>query len=445
MKSLHFHSRTGSAFSAAASAILFSSLFSACVVDDTEDHEHDHDEDTLSVPATYAFLGADGLSSVDYGGQTVRNLLIADIQSAARAAAQASYAGTGLTENDILKYFTHVDADSLDIRTSLSGAPVTERLHTKYAQISAAKSLHDKISSATVIGYGKNATDLIKDWVAQVVSNSQDSAKRKTAEAYLDSNGVDLSQLISKVAAGAVAFHQGTAVYLKDLATKNNIDLVSGKNYTQMEHNWDEAFGYFGAARDYGTNYTDDELNSASTSYKDANGDGKIDFRSEYNFSMMGRYTARRDRGLSQDWSGDAFKAFVKGRALISAKQSADSIAVQRAIIAEVWEKTYASNVVAYIKVTKSALADTSAFTLARKASLGAAWGELKAFAINLQFNYYKKITDAQLAELHGYIGTHPVRGEGQADYVENLDKALALVKSVYGFSDAQIAADSWR
>lgn len=444
MKTPHLHRRSWPRVTAGFSAVLLSSMLSACLVDDTEDPK-EPEEETLVVPATYAFLGADGLSSVDYGGQTVRNLLIADIQSAARAAGQASYSGNGLTENDILKYFTHVDADSLDIRTSLSGAPVTDRLQTKYVQISAAKSLHDKISSATVIGYGKNATDLIKDWTAQIVANSQDSAKRKTAEAYLDSNGVDLSQLISKVSAGAVALYQGTGVYLKDVTTKNNTDLVSGKNYTQMEHVWDEAFGYFGAARDYGTNYTDDEMNSAATSYKDSNGDGKIDFRSEYNFSMMGRYTARRDRGLSQDWSGDAFKAFVKGRALISAKASADSIAAQRAIAAEVWEKTYASNVIAYIKVTKSALADTSAFTLARKASLGAAWGELKAFAVNLQFNHYKKITDAQLAELHELIGTHPVRGEGQAEYVEALDEALALVKSVYGFTDAQIAADSWR
>lgn len=421
-------------------------LLAGCFDSPSETGNDPDPVDSLTVPATYAFLGADGLSSVDYGGQTVRNLLIADIQTAARAAGQAAYAGTGLTDADILKYFTHVDGDSLEIGTVLTGGPVTERLHTKYTQISTGKSMHDKISGTTVIGYGKPAADLFKEWTALIVANSKDSTKRKTAEAYLDSNGVDISQLISKVAGGALAYWQGTGVYLQNVTGKNNADLVSGKNYTEMEHNWDEAFGYFGCARDYNTNYTDDELNVAGTSFKDANGDGKIDFRSEYNFSMMGRYAARRDRGLAgQDWSGDAFKAFVKGRALISAKKSVDSIAAQRAIIAAVWENTYASNVIAYVKTVKIALADTSAFTLARKASLGAAWGELKAFAINLQFNPYKKASDAQLAQLQEYIGNRPVRGDGQADYVAKLDQALALVKSIYGFSDAQVAADSWR
>jgi hypothetical protein len=421
-------------------------MLSACLHSPTQPDGEKNPVDSLAVPATYSFLGADGQSNVDYGGQTVRNLLISDIQSAARAAGQASYSGTGLEDADILRYFTHVDGDSLEIRTTLSGGTVNERLHTRYSRISTGKSLHDKISTANVIGYGKNATELIKEWTALIVANSKDSTKRQTAEAYLDSNGVDISQLISKVAGGAVAYHQGTAVYLQGAPSKNNADLVSGKNYTEMEHVWDEAFGYFGASRDYNTNYTDDELIVAATTFKDANGDGKIDFRSEYNFSMMGRYVARRDRGLSgQDWSGDAFKAFVKGRALISAKKSVDSIAAQRAIIAEIWDKTYASNVVTYIRAVKAALADTSAFTPARKAGLGAAWGELKAFAINLQFSPYKKATDAQIAQLHDLIGDRPVRGEGQAAYVARLDEALALVKSIYGFSDAQMNADSWK
>ncbi|MCD6025381.1 MAG: hypothetical protein K0Q91_2297 [Fibrobacteria bacterium] len=395
----------------------------------------------VTPPSSYVFLGADGQSSVDYSGQTARLLLIHDIQSAARVPADTGYALTSFAASEILKYYTHLDADSLNIRTSVAGGKT--RYHAKYAQIASGKSLHDKVSSATVIGYGLNTQALVTLWAGQISTNALDATKRKKAAVYLDSNGVDLSQMISKVLAGAVAYHQATAVYLQEVTSKDNAALVSGKNYTVMEHNWDEAFGYFGAAVNY-SDYSDDTLNIAAASYRDNNNDGKIDFRSEYNFSMMGRYTARRDRGLApQDWSGDAFKAFLKGRALISAKASAAEIAAQRAIIVDVWDKTYASNVISYIKGTKDILAvDTG---LVAPSGLAGNWSELKAFAVCLQFNPYKKISDADLAKLHAYIGTYPVRGSGKAAYVAKLDSAFTLVKSVYGFSDAQVNATTWR
>ena len=48
-----------------------------------------------------------------------------------------------------------------------------------------------------------------------------------------------------------------------------------------MEHHWDESFGYFGAARDYNTGYSDD--NARKTTQNDSNGDGSIDFKTEFN------------------------------------------------------------------------------------------------------------------------------------------------------------------
>jgi hypothetical protein len=398
-------------------------------------------ETQVTPPTTYVFLGANGQSSVDYSGQTVRNLLITDIQSASRVPADTGFALPSFAATEILKYFTHIDSDSLNIRSNVAGGKT--RLHTKYVQIAANKSLHDKASTAVVIGYGVPASTLVAQWAALISTNASDIAKRKKPAVYLDSNGVDLSQMISKVLAGAVAYHQGTAVYLQNVTTKRNDTVVAGKNYTEMEHNWDEAFGYFGAAINY-SSYSDYTLDTAALSYRDDNNDGKIDFRSEYNFSMMGRYTARRDRGLTgQDWSGDAFKAFLKGRALISAKGTKAEIEAQRAIIVDVWDKTFASNVISYIKGTKEILtADTG---VTAPSNLAGNWSELKAFAVCLQFNPYKKISDADLLKLHGFIGTYPVRGSGKAAYIAKLDSAKTLVKSVYGFSDAQVDAPSWR
>lgn len=405
----------------------------------------DANDTTIVAPPYYVFIGPDTLSSVDNGAATVRNLLIQDLQSAARVAAGGGFAGTSLAATEITKYYNHVDADSLNIRTTMVAGKTP--LHTKYAQIAANASLADKASSAVVIGYGVSADSLLRMWVGQVVANALDSAKRKTALAYFDANGVDLSQMISKIQAGAVSFHQGTTI-LKNIDTYDNTVLVSGKNYTAREHAWDEAFGYFGAARNY-TAYTDDSLNAGANSYRDDfPADGKVDWRAENNFNMMARYTARRDRTLAQNWNGDIFAAFIKGRALISAKRNASTLASSRATIARIWEEAFAANTISYIKnvsIILDTISDTP--TVNARGTLAGNFSEMKAFAVCLQFNALdRKITDTQLAQLQGYLGTYPDRSvSGKAAYRLKLDSAKALVKSVYGFSDAQVNADAWK
>ena len=78
--------------------------------------------------------------------------------------------------------------------------------------------------------------------------------------AYTTDDGVDMSQMINKVLIGAVPYYQATGVYLNSLLERDNSEARDGTDpYTAMEHAWDEAFGYFGAARDY-FRYTDDQL-----------------------------------------------------------------------------------------------------------------------------------------------------------------------------------------
>jgi hypothetical protein len=429
-----------SKFLPALAALPAAMLLAACFESPNDSKNNNGGDTTLVISASYEFKGPDTLSSVDYGGQTVRLLLLHDIQSAARVPSTST--GTAITAAEILKYYKHVDADSLAIRATLADTSKT-RLFTKYAQIAANKSLHDKVSPDTVIGYGLTADSLVKLWAATIAANSQTS-KLKTTAVYHDTNGVDLSQLISKVLVGAVAYHQATGVYLQQIATKNNVAVSTGKNYTEMEHNWDEAFGYFGAARNYGA-YTAEALNTGGANlYRDENTDGKIDFRSEYNFAMMGRYLGRRDRIAGQTWSADAFLAFRKGRALISAKRSATEIAAERAKVAKVWENLFAANTITYIKNTRAILDTIKGTNL--NTSLSGNWSELKAFAICLQFSPYRSATTEQLAKLQQLIGKYPPRDSvGKVVYRAKLDTALTLVKTIHGFTDAQVNSDTWR
>lgn len=427
----------------AGTALSAALLLAGCLESPTSGN-NGNGEDSVAVPATYAFIDSNGASTVDYSGQTVRLLLITGIQSAARTSSTGGSAATPVTAAGILKYYQHVDADSLDILLTLT----KDKLHTKYARIASGKSLHNKISTDTVIGYGVTADSLVRRWAAQIAANAQNSAWLGTAAVHVDTNDVDLSQMISKTLAGAVAFYQATGVYLAGVAGKTNNAPVSGEKFTEMEHSWDEAFGYFGAARNYDT-YSDDTLNVSGANYRDDNSDGKIDLRSEYNFSMMGTYTARRDRGLApQDWSGDLFRAFRKGRALISAKRSVSALVAERKTIGDVWEKTFAANTISYIRNVKDILDTLPASpALASRSRLAGNWSEMKTFAICLQYRPASEriATNADLAKLQNLLGTRPVRGDGKAAYVAKLDSALALVKSVYGFSNQQVESAAWR
>ena len=102
----------------------------------------------------------------------------------------------------------------------------------------------------------------MREWFEIIAANSQDAAKLGTPAVYTDDNGVDLTQMINKVLIGAVPYYQATRVYLGGLLEDENGSPVEGKSYTEMEHHWDEAFGYFGAARDY-SRYSDDQTSPA--------------------------------------------------------------------------------------------------------------------------------------------------------------------------------------
>lgn len=76
----------------------------------------------------------------------------------------------------------------------------------------------------------------------------------------LTANGLELAQLIEKGLASACMYHQAVTIYLGYV--KMNVDnkaVLAGKG-TLMQHNWDQAFGYLGAPKDFPSNTTDLKL-----------------------------------------------------------------------------------------------------------------------------------------------------------------------------------------
>ena len=77
-------------------------------------------------------------------------------------------------------------------------------------------------------------------------------------KAFVDADGIDWQQMAQKFLLGAVAFSQGTNDYLYKIAgvpgddgqiddstAKPKATSDEGAPYSEMEHYWDEVFGYF--------------------------------------------------------------------------------------------------------------------------------------------------------------------------------------------------------
>ena len=166
---------------------------------------------SIDVPSAYVFDSrfSPGESSVSYSGQVVRNLLLQDLKiftgNLGKDGAQSASA------QDMLNFYAHDDAYGLETLTNPKGLSALE---SRYSSISTGKNLNGKISGDIVIGYGKTADALVREWIDIIADNSQDASKLGTPAVYTTDDGVDLSQMINKVLIGAVPYYQATGKYL---------------------------------------------------------------------------------------------------------------------------------------------------------------------------------------------------------------------------------------
>ncbi len=436
----------------------------------------------ITVPETYTFTSKliEGEDSVSYSGQTARHVLIADLKSYIGSLTDAIDAGefTPTDDGEVvarLRFYFEFDSES-DGGENLRLSTDPASSQGTYEAISAGKNLVDKFAgnasktdhkdwTKEFWGWSeyRSTAEVLNQWFEELedlaIAHANGDIRTYGDEqlpVHVTSDGRDLQQLIQKFLLGAIAFSQAADDYLdSDVDGKgllqSNVDADEGKPYSKLEHGWDEAFGYFGAARDYAA-YTDDEIAGKGgrddwQGYHDTDGDGKIDLESEYNFGASVN-AAKRDRASAEsaktDYTTEVFEAFLKGRALLAATNgelSAEQLAAlegHRDTIVLGWEKAYAATCVHYINDTLQDLntIGTDDFSLA---TLAKHWSELKGFALSFQFNPRSPMTDEQFMELHGRIGTGPVF-EGDVDaFKADLLAARALLGSVYEFDAANL------
>lgn len=229
----------------AAMPLLFVSITS-CSNDDTPAVETFN----YTVPATYTFE-RNAATSVDYSGQTSRLLMLDEM---------GNYFKTSATNGTV--------AD--DVVLSEMYANTNNRFVGAGLNISG-KQLKDKTAASKdyfslYLGGGSTAEQTgVRELFETQFDNADLASQGTTAAAgvagvYLDgtskrllaANGLEPQQVLLKGMMGACFMDQIVNNYLSlnklDGGT-NKVDntnkvLVAGKSYTEMEHNWDEAYGY---------------------------------------------------------------------------------------------------------------------------------------------------------------------------------------------------------
>ena len=215
----------------------------------------------------------------------------------------------------------------------------------------------------------------------------------------ISASGIHYRQLIQKFLSVSVNFSQGTNDYLQADFAEMLGEEKPGKGYSAGAHDFDEAFGYYGAARDM-NDYTDDEAAGKGgraeygNGYYDSNGDGLIDIRAEFVFGHA-QNCAKRDRkknaeGVAYtDYSKAAMDAFLVGRRILenaeeAGELTADADAALQAqidVAALTWEQCIAATVVHYINDVSDDMGDFvdgNFADLKNFTDLAKHWGEMK-------------------------------------------------------------------
>jgi hypothetical protein len=429
-----------------------------------------------------------GESAVSYSGQVARQLLIndlfkligAELSDATTFDTNSTFINREAVINALNSYFDVADYDVASQRTLLT--TTTPSGQTMLSEISSSsKDLVGKIAGNDATGQHKDWNSEFAGWGAKgsttpeglvrtffgmLADNAQtqldgtvrqDPFGNDITNISLTSDGRDLKQLIQKFLSMSVSFSQGVDDYLD-----NDIDgkgLLSDhtdteKAYTSLEHQFDEGFGYFGAARNY-LDYSDEEVATKGGRddwqlYHDTNGDGAIDFNSEYNFGHSTN-ASKRDRGatVANDFSKQAMDAFLQGRKLLNDTAGVALTDGQKTELygyrdtaVLTWEKAIAATVVHYINDVDADLGSigTDDFSYADTAKH---WSEMKGFALGLQFNKATPLSDTDFITVHTMIGDMPVlTGEVEVSaYRADLLIARDLLQAAYAF-DAENAAN---
>jgi hypothetical protein len=363
-------------------------------------------------PATYSFERS-GASSVSFGGQTTRIEMGGEFVSALKSTSEtvaslnAKFAHTAGANN-----FSDADlnASSKSVRSKVAAS--TDFYASNTTDAAAIKADFDSWIEAQV-------TEVFPMWDMDASAGNAGQIQEAGGGSirYVSAKGIEYNQLINKGLIGALMVDQILNNYLSpavldaasNVADNDAESLNDGKNYTTMEHKWDEAFGYL-----YG--------NEADITAPTLNTD-----------SFLNKYLSRVEGDA--DFAGIAeeiYNAFKLGRAAIVAKDYTTRN-VQAEILREKISEIVGIRAVYYLQQGKNNLPTDK----------GGAFHDLSegiGFIYSLQFTRMPNSTASYFtkAEVDEFMATLQ-NGNGFWDLSsETLDEMSATIAAKFNFTLAQ-------
>ena len=327
-------------------------------------------EYNYDVPSTYAFTDADGNNTVSYGGQTARMDMLSEMVTYLKSANGSNATPATLDASTLLAMYDN----------SYTG-------WTDQSLVGNGKQLKSKTALADA---GIQA--MFEAWMSTAASSSPSN----TTSYLQSSTGLEWTQMIEKGLMGACFASQMTSNYLAGIEADDNetaVDADNGKFYTEMEHHWDEAYGYFTDAVDYPTNGTD---------------------------RFWGKYANKSYLEDNLGSATDISTAFRTGRAALSAHNTADALVQRDIIIAEV-KQMQAGMAIHYLNDVKSKVSSG-----ADQSAINHSMSEALAFLFGMQF--ISETPDMNNSDVMAYVSTIE---SDVASYASNLTEINTLIDAI--------------
>lgn len=348
---------------------------------------------TYQIPSTYVFLDGSNQSTVNFDGQKQRLEMLSEMVVYMKT---GNTVGTTLSASQLKAMYannayTWADAPGLGMTGST-------------------KQLKDKTAAGDIgiQAMFENYMDSIAVHSSLNFSNSTETYGQAgvwtngTKSYLMSGTGFEYGQLIEKGLMCAVFMNQMTVNYFGTLADDDNTTPLAGKTYTEMQHHWDEAFGYFTSEIDYPTNGTD---------------------------RFWGKYAQGSNETLLSTGT-NIMNAFLKGRAAIDNNDYATRDA-QITIIRDQIEKVCAGTAIHYLNEAKANITNPTI--------KNHVLSEAIAFIDGLRYGYNSingvSITSAEIDMALGYIGN-----DFNSVTITNLNLAIDLIASKTGLSDVKAA-----
>ena len=245
---------------------------------------------TVTPPSTYKFE-RNGKSTVSFSGQSSRLKMAGELYSGMK-----SSSSTKVGLNNMFNNGTGFSDSKLDA----SGKKVGNKTFASSVASATVKPMFDSMITDF-------ADNVIPNWSTTAADGTAGKMTDSKRTVYINAKGHELTQLFTKGLIGGMTMDQIVNGYLSaaklDTGT-NRADndagtLVSGKDYTQMEHYWDEGFGYL-----YGE-------------------EADVENPTLGNGVLLSKYAGKVDGSNSPGIGKIIYDAFKMGRAAIVAKNYA--------------------------------------------------------------------------------------------------------------------------